>query len=111
MKLLGYAKAAVRAAGRAYLLDRYLRSAGRSNAVRECPTATELPVKGAYVLSTEKGVFLIRDGLLLQIFPHRTYGIALHRDAFYLSSVRGEHNYVFKARLPTPLEQLISSKP
>jgi len=106
MNLASYAKAAVRAAGRAYLLDRYVRSAERSNRVRACSFDGASRIKGSYVVSTEKGVFLIRDGRLAQIFPHRTYGIALHDDVLYLSSVRGAHNSLFKARLPVSLDRL-----
>jgi hypothetical protein len=106
MKLLKYLKVAVRAAGREYLLDRY-KSVARSIKVSQYLSLDALKVKGQYVLSTEKGVFLINSDRLLHTFPYRTYGIALHNDDFYLSSVRGEHNSIFKARLPTSLEQFV----
>jgi hypothetical protein len=106
MKLLKYLKVAVRAAGREYLVDRY-KSVARSIKVSQYLSLDASKVKGQYVLSTEKGVFLIDNGRALHVFPYRTYGIALHNDDFYLSSVRGEHNSIFKARLPTPLEQLV----
>jgi len=106
MKLLKYLKAAARSAGREYLLDRYLKSAICSVKVGQPLPLDVSSIRGRYILSTEKGIFLIIDDQLLNIFPYRTYGIALRGGDLYLSSIYGEHNYIFKTELSILLEHL-----
>ena len=85
--------------GRDTLETRRLDAVLRGRAVRPSSRSASLatPLRGDYLISSDKGVFRARGQTVENVFPFYTFGISIAKDQFYAAVSIGDWSYVVGA--------------